>query len=116
MVNRLVEKEPAKRYQRAEEVLHDIRLLERQSISTSFTDIDAQALRRLSGAMEALAPAPPTLTPVTLTPVAPGAPDAPTAAPVEAPAPQSAGIPTGVVVAALVVIMLVVIAVMAMQG
>jgi serine/threonine protein kinase len=115
VVNRLVEKEPAKRYQRAEEVLHDIRLLERQSISTSFTDIDAQALRRLSGAMEAIAPAPAPPTPVTLTPVTPETPAEP-ARPVEAPAPQSAGIPTGVVAAALVVIMLVVIAFMAMQG
>jgi serine/threonine-protein kinase len=52
VVNRLVEKEPAKRYTSAEEVLHDIRLLERQSISSSFNAVDMQALRKLSGEQE----------------------------------------------------------------
>jgi serine/threonine-protein kinase len=121
VVNRLVEKEPAKRYQSAEEVLHDIRLLERQSISASFSAVDAQALRRLSGAMQAIepeqVPEPAITPPGILPPVAEPSPTPATSAPADAaPGESSVGRGNAAMIVALVVLALVVVIVVIALG
>jgi eukaryotic-like serine/threonine-protein kinase len=109
VVNRLVEKEPAKRYQSAEEVLHDIRLLERQAISSSFNAVDAQALRRLSGAMPALTPIPePEPEPTPPVAAEPAAPQ-----PTPQPAPPQPVIGSSMLLIAAVVVLVIIVTVLA---